>query len=74
LLNWEIPPTYVVDTVDFVGLIPKILLFALGNESLLLLAQLSGVIVLLGWILVGFVLWGEAVMLVEGKKLSWSMY
>jgi hypothetical protein len=64
LPDWGKPVTLVVGMVGFVGIIPTIL-NAFGNDTFLILAQLSGIVVLLGWILIGMVLWREAVRLIE---------
>ena len=57
---WGRPVTLVVGLVGFVGIMPTILnLF--GYDGFLFLAELSGLVLLLGWILIGVVLWREAV-------------
>ena len=57
---WGRPVTLVVGLVGFVGIMPTILnLF--GYSGFLFLAELSGLVLLLGWILIGVVLWREAV-------------
>ena len=65
LPDWGKPVTLVAGMVGFVGIIPTIM-NSFGNNTFLFLAQLSGIVVLLGWILIGVVLWREAVSLVEG--------
>ncbi len=60
LPDWGKPVTLVVGMVGFVGIIPTIM-NSFGNNTFLFLAQLSGIVVLLGWILIGVVLWREAV-------------
>ena len=57
---WGRPVTLVVGLVGFVGILPTILnWFDYGD--FLFLAELSGLVMLLGWILIGVVLWREAV-------------
>ena len=61
---WGRPVTLVVGLVGFVGILPTILnLFGYGD--FIFLAELSGLVMLFGWILIGVVLWREAVAPVE---------
>jgi hypothetical protein len=62
---WGRPVTLVVGLVGFVGVLPTILNW-FNYGDFLFLAELSGLVMLLGWILIGVVLWREAVTPAEG--------
>ena len=63
---WGKPVTLVVGMVGFVGILPTILNW-FGYSGFLFLAELSGLVMFLGWILIGLVLWREAVTPAEGR-------
>ncbi len=62
--EWGRPVILVVGVVGFVGILPTILNW-FGYGDFMALAELSGLVVMLGWILIGIVLWREAISVAE---------
>lgn len=62
--NWGKPVVLVVGIVGFVGILPTIINW-FGYREFMILAELSGLVVILGWLLIGIVLWREAIFISE---------